>query len=793
MDTSTVEAKANTLIVDGVGTEYGHFKNLYTAAAAATSGDRIKVTVSGAEDTAGFIKSGVSAEFNSDDGSGVYNLNAGVFLYGKMNIVNQSLTIATQFGGDGAITVGQDGKLFWNAAGAAVSELNVNGLLKVNENLAVEALRLTGGTAEISAGKTLSINHLTVSGSAAIIGTPDFHGRLPSVHVEAGASLTVDSAAASVLASGKILLLEGDLKVNGDLAWNTAGGLFRRNDGSRIFISGTLSGLDKLVIDNGKTLNINAGRIVGASGTNSITVGSESTGNFSAVEFHGGKNTVTLKSNATFTAEKLVNVSAIKLSDGKTYTDWNGKKVQGWTYYRSSGNVTGTSSYGLGFSIGKFAFALISGNCNMVNAAKSSLKIGSGGTAVISGTLSNLKKITIGNAASYKDENGKKAEMASSLEVGGDVATAVTGASVSVGKSAIFKVDGYFTMFGTGNKLALGANSQTEIGGKALNINTLNVSAGTTFVDSDNKKVQGFTRFVVTGDVSTNGSLNFSAGKYSATQFQSDVNAYKLTMKISTTASIAVGGRVFGLSNLNIASGSSAVTTQATFGGNIGGTTSADTISAGNNTSLIIAGNLDLEAGANRLSIGNDSSFRLNGLLANMKTVKTGKNCQLELSTQAVQELMNMGKNFTLGAGSTMTDIGDRAVAGGFTSAAAEREDDTLTSSSIKFDGSSGWLSNKDAYGKVNTYEDLIDFFTLGGSFNLTGWEIDGVEGSLKVTVYRHNGMAWDAGTLIEESDPGSWNLSGIDLHGSTDYRVSVAIAANADRNVYGYTVNQLA
>ncbi|MDD4816465.1 MAG: hypothetical protein PHI85_00655 [Victivallaceae bacterium] len=793
MNASNIETKAKTLIVDGVGVESGHYKTLYTAAAVAASGDSVKVVISGSETTAGFVKSGVSVIFDGGDGTGAYNLNAGIFLDGTLNIVNQTVTAATQFGGDGEIVVETDGALVWDVAEATVNELIVCGKLQVTNDLAVKDMLLDDGSAAISGGKKLSINHLSVLGNSTITGTPDFHGSMPSVYIQSGASLTIDSPAAAVLASGKILLLEGNLNVNGDLSWKTAGGLYRRNDGRNIHISGNLTELDKVTINNGKTLNINAGRIIGSSGANTITIGGESTGKFSTIEFRGNKNTVNLNGNATFTADELVNVSTIKLGDGKNYTDWNGKKVQGWTYFQTQGDISGMSAAGLGITLGKFSLALIIGDCNFVNAAKSSLKIGSGSTAGVGGTLSNLKTISVGNAATYKDETGKKVEMASSLEVGGDVAMAVSGASVSIGKSAEMNVGGYFTMFGTGNKLSLGANSTTAVGGKVLNVNTLNLSSGAVYQGSGKQKIQGRTEFSAAGDVATNGTLNINAGKYTDTGMQGDLSAYKLTVKIGTAAYLSVGGRMFGLSNLNLSSGSKTEKTGAMFGENIGGTTAGDSITTGNNTSLTVNGNLDLEAGSNRLAVGNDSFFRLNGLLANMKTVKVGKNCRLELSTQATRELLGMGKNFSIAAGSVMVDIGDRSAAINFTTAAAERADDTLGSSAMLLDGAGGWLSNKDAYGKVETCGDEIDFFTLGGTLNLNGWEIEGAEGALKVTVYRHNGMAWDAGTAIAESAAGRWDLSGTDLNGAADYRVSVAIAANAERDVYTYTVNQLA
>jgi len=358
-------------------------------------------------------------------------------------------------------------------------------------------------------------------------------------------------------------------------------------------------------------------------------------------------------------------------------------------------------------------------------------------------------------------------------------------------------------LLGGKNTFSVGSNAEFLVSNSLIGVTSFTLSSGRTYTDPAGGKKQGTTQVRVESFFASQGRGTVSLGSFAylkvSEYFGCSLSGGIVNTAVGGQSKLLVGGDAAGIARLslsggkyveNVVGGDLLGYTVVEFGGSFTGTAGNDTVSAGNYCAATF-GDVDLGDGRNVITFGNNSRLRLNGALKNLDAAKFGKNCTIVASTEAIEALYALGKDFKIGSGTVIIEIGVAGIAANFTSEYREVVVDAGLDSTVALnDGAAGWLSNKSSSGSQGV-EDLRDFFKQAYGEDLSGWYVTGDDGALDVKVWRFDGENWDGGTQVLEA-AGSWNLGSVDVSGAADYRVSVEIAAEAEKNVYSYTLSTL-
>ncbi len=655
------------------------------------------------------------------------------------------------------------------------------------ENIAftVDVLTMAGdNTLNIAQGAAVTTNELVVeAGASTITGGFSFaNSRNSQLIVEQAASLTIDASLLETVFSANFIAVAGKLIVNGDVEWQDFRAIRENSYINDFQVTGAIRNFDKFTIGKASNLTLNATALTGTDKNNSFTLKENATGFISAaIDLGAGKNSISVGANAAWYSESVANVGSLKLAAGKSYKGIDGKKVQGRTYAMVEGNFLGIDGKNT-LSFGKYSDLDILGNLGSRSAgnAKSSVKLGSEARFSATGDVFGLNSLNLANGKVYVDDTGARVWSQTSFAAGNVTGTAAND-SIKLGGYAEFTAASLDLGAGK-NSVSVGAASGFYADGDVKGLDSLKLASG--------KKAKGeatdVTNVTVAGTLTADKiQLGADALLYAAAIRS---NGGALTVKAGA-CSIFTAGVLSDLRSFTVSSGKAETLSDAMIRGNFTGTAGNDTVKLGNYCDFQVKGGFDLGDGKNKVTVGKNSTFRVDGNLANVTELKVGKESTLILSTEAVAALDTIAKA-SYDWGYTIADIGKIGVASAFTTLDEELADNTLASKSSLGKDTQGWLSNKEDYGDdddITCWNDLADYFQAGGvTDDLSGWQVTGDAGTLKVKVWKNDGSAWDGGTEITEAD-GLWDLSQVSITGASDYRISVEIADSAAKDAYRY------
>lgn len=744
-----------------------------------------------------------------------------------------------------------------------------------------DILLSSGGTLDIGVRSEAYTNSIQVSGGRGVISgfiawADDDSATL---NVESGSELVIGGDQLGELLDAATIKVAGTLTVDADLDWSTVRTVKSGYDIAELKIDGAIYNADKMLFDTGARFEVTAEAITGTSKADSIVAGAGSLVALNSdIDLRAGNNTLTVKSNAAFSAGAIANTGKVSIDSGKVYKNSENAKVQGFTSVKLGGSWSGSGN--TSFTVGNFCNVGLSGELGgnagnvtvkigqnsmlsaggdiyatslsisdsslytsegetlmgtsalevdgvLFNAAgKSSVKVGklaqllvagiafgddrnalnltAGARVVIYGDATGLNSISLASSTTYKDESGEKQTAYCRFRVSGNFTGTSYNDNIKVGADAAAHIAGWLDLLGGNNSFSIGSNAEFLVGGSVSGVTGFTLASGRTYLNSEGVKEQGTTQAWVQDYYASQGNAMVNMGGFSYLKvsgyFGRSLNGGALKVGVGGQSKLLVGGEAAGISRLSLSGGKyvKSVTdgelsgyTIAEFTGKFTGTSGNDAVSAGNYCSAVF-GNIDLGEGKNTVSFGNNGILRLNGTLENIYSATFGKNCTIQASTEAVAALYALGKNFKVGSGTVVIDIGAAGIAANFTTVHREVVvDAALDSTAVLSDGAAGWLSSKQAYSGVQTVEDTVDYFKTAYGDDLSGWYVTGDAGILEVKVWQFDGENWDGGTLVQDQD-GSWNLGSVDISSAADYRVSVALASESEKNVYAYTLSTL-
>ncbi len=443
-------------------------------------------------------------------------LDGDLDLYEGRNRIEVGANSYLRIGGD-ALNVGT----FKVAAGKTYR--NVNNIMVQNWTTLEIAGNATGSFGEKCELQQGAFSTVTIDGTFGRLSDYKYAGR---ISVGGSSRLTINGSIHHIsrleLSTGKVYMQNTGAKVQGYT--EMTGGPLSGTDGNDTIKFGNFTKAELASIDfaggtrdaislgnysslivNGNILNVNkittgnggirrepagnsvleygslevSGVITGTTANDTVKIGKYMNFELGSVLLAAGNNMVQVGTNSRGTIQgNLSDVLKLELSNGQSYTDpTNKNKIQGYTTVTVTGAITATDANDT-IKIGSYAI-LNAGSIELLN-GRNQITIGGNGGLNVTGNLSGLNQISVGNGMRNPIHNQ---QFYTQFRVDGVL---YFGDSLNT-----FKVGNYAQVnLGTvrygdwANTTTIGVNSRFNTTGDLLNLNELKLSNGTKRADN---------------------------------------------------------------------------------------------------------------------------------------------------------------------------------------------------------------------------------------------------------------------------------------------------------------------
>lgn len=599
------------------------------------------------------------------------------------------------------------------------SALTVNDKLVIEDggNTASKVTNLitteTGDGAELllSASDTLTISNLTVKKDLTIGDTENGYtglvlltGKNTSLTVNEDKTLTISADQATRFTKFKNYTIESGAKIvirggamNAEEMAEVKGFYEGKKFSSVTFEDTILSDVAGITINaKGSTLDdiksfFASGTFAGTVGNNKLDIAKGEDGDLSdySYDMMGGKNTVSVGSNAVLEMIDLKNVSTLTVSNGTSGDNASTGLTLSGVLITSPGAAT--------VKAGNFTTTEIAGeqqeDGSYVAIGKSPLggnntiSFGNGSVAELGGDLIAVKGLTLGNGTANdyqsklmvgaKDTNGKY------IEESGNIYGQNINNTIKTGTWSIAKIYGDIDLGGGTNTITVGAFGIFEadnvkgvktftIGNGGSNKLSENWDYSEVIIDGDYEAplmanaitVGNFAEMTITGVIDNGGVMS----------------ATGTTIKVGSASTLSVGQTaseeaadttilaIDGLAGLTLSAGKADDTTLTAttvdIHGNVTGTEAKNTVSLAANSELTVRGSMDLLGNANAVTVAAKAKLSVEGDLKNIGTLTLGAGGVTkgdEAVTSANKSIVTINGNLSGAVGNNKITIGNHA------------------------------------------------------------------------------------------------------------------------------------